>query len=127
MTKNGYGKRTPFDNFRVMKHRGGSGVVCQNVNQKTGLLCGINVVSEDDDLMMITNSGILIRTPARDVSLLSRTAGGVIIMRLAEGQSVVNFTKVAREEESEHDGELQDETPEVENTTETAVAETGEN
>ena len=101
ITRNGFGKRTPFDNFRVMKHRGGSGVICQNVNEKTGLLAGINAVSEEDDLMMITNSGIIIRTPAKDVSLLSRAAGGVIVMRLAEGQEVVNFTKVAREEELE--------------------------
>ncbi len=114
ITRNGFGKRTPFDNFRVMKHRGGSGVICQNVNEKTGLLAGINAVSEDDDLMMITNSGMIIRTPAGDVSLLSRAAGGVIVMRLAEGQEVVNFTKVAREEELEEDTPEGDSTDAVE-------------
>ncbi len=101
ITENGYGKRTEFDQFRIMKNRGGFGVICQNVTEKTGRLAGILAVSEDDDLMMITNAGIIIRTPAADVSLLSRSAAGVIVMRMADGQKVVNFTKVAKAEEAE--------------------------
>ena len=101
VTENGYGKRTPFDNFRVMKNRGGMGVVCQNTNDKTGKLAGIVSVSDDDDLMLITNLGTIIRTPASDISVLSRSAGGVIVMRLGEDQHIVNFTKVAKEEEEE--------------------------
>ena len=117
ITENGYGKRSPFDNFRVMKNRGGMGVVCQNITEKTGALAGIAAVSEDDDLMMITNLGTIIRTPAAGVSLLSRSAGGVIVMRLGEGQNIVNFTKVAKSEEEEQTSE----TAEGENT-ETAEA-----
>ncbi len=101
ITRNGYGKRTPFENFREMKHRGGHGVVCHNLSEKTGKLCGIATVDDEDDIMMITDSGTIIRTPARDIPSYSRTAGGVIVMRLAEGQSLVNFTKVKREEEDE--------------------------
>ncbi len=105
ITRNGYGKRTPFENFREMKHRGGHGVVCHNLSEKTGKLCGIATVDDEDDIMMITDSGTIIRTPAKDIPSYSRTAGGVIVMRLSEGQSLVNFTKVQREEEVEEEAE----------------------
>ena len=101
VTEGGYGKRTPFSDFREMKNRGGKGVTCHNLSEKTGALCGIATVSDDDDLMMITDGGTIVRTPACDIPTYSRTAGGVIMMRLADGQRIVNFTKVAREEEEE--------------------------
>ena len=103
ITRNGYGKKTPFDDFRVMKNRGGHGVVCHNLSEKTGKLCGIAAVDDDDDIMMITDSGTIIRTPARDIPTYSRTAGGVIVMRLAEGQALVNFTKVQKEDDEDID------------------------
>ena len=101
ITQNGYGKRTNYSDFREMKNRGGVGVQCHNISEKTGLLCGIESVSDDDDLMMITDAGTIIRTPVCDVPHYSRTAGGVIMMRLAEGQTLVNFTRVPKEEEDE--------------------------
>ena len=101
ITGNGYGKRTEFGDFRPMKNRGGFGVVCHNITQKTGRLAGINSVGEDDDIMIITDSGTIIRTPVRGIPVYSRGASGVIVMRLAEGQSIVNFTKVAGAEEEE--------------------------
>ena len=103
VTEGGYGKRTPFSDFREMKNRGGKGVTCHNLSEKTGALCGIATVCDDDDLMMITESGTIVRTPACDIPTYSRTAGGVIMMRLGEGQRIVNFTKVAREEEEEEE------------------------
>ena len=105
VTERGYGKRSPFDDFRTMANRGGFGVRCQNVTEKTGLVAGIAAVDGDSDLMMITDQGTIIRTPASDLSILSRTAGGVIVMRLPEGQYVANFTVVAKEEEDEADTE----------------------
>ena len=99
VTRNGYGKKTDFDDFRVMKNRGGHGVVCHKLSEKTGKLCGIAAVDDDDDIMMITDSGTIIRTPAKDIPVYSRTAGGVIVMRLAEGQALVNFTCVHKDEE----------------------------
>ena len=81
-----------------MKNRGGGGVICHNLTDKTGLLAGIISVDDDDDIMMITDSGIIIRTPASGVSVYSRTASGVIMMRLDEGQKLVNVTKTAKEE-----------------------------
>ncbi len=101
VTERGYGKQTDFDDFRVMKNRGGMGVTCHHLTEKTGLLCGIRSVSDEDDIMMITDSGTIVRTPVSEIPSYSRTAGGVILMRLGEGQSLVNFTAVAHEEPEE--------------------------
>jgi DNA gyrase subunit A len=103
ITEGGFGKRTPFSDFREMKNRGGKGVTCHKLSEKTGALCGIAAVSDEDDLMMITDGGTIVRTPACDIPTYSRTAGGVIVMRLAEGQRIVNFTKVAREKDEEEE------------------------
>ena len=119
VTENGFGKKTDFEDFRVMKNRGGFGVVCHKLSDKTGMLCGVATVSDEDDLMMITNTGTIIRTPVADVPTYSRTAGGVIMMRLNEGQSLVNFTKVPHEEPEEDEGVEATETA-------TAVTETQE-
>ena len=97
ITENGYGKRTPFRFFRVMKNRGGAGVKCHNINDRTGLLAGISTVTDDDDIFMITDSGTVIRISAADIPAYSRGASGVIVMRLADGSKIVNFTKVPSE------------------------------
>ncbi len=109
ITENGFGKRTAFDDFRLMKNRGGVGVVCHNITDKTGKLAGIATVGESDDIMMITNSGTIIRTPVSGIPTYSRGASGVIVMRLAEDQTLVNFTKVASAEEEEKALETADE------------------
>ena len=101
VTERGYGKRTDFDEFRVMKNRGGYGVTCHHLSEKTGRLCGVATVCDDDDLMMITDGGTVIRTPVSEVPTYSRSAGGVILMRLGEGHSLVNFTKVPHEDPEE--------------------------
>ncbi len=101
ITENGFGKRTEFDDFRTMLHRGGRGVTCHNITEKTGKLASIATVDENDDLMLITNVGTIIRTPVSGVPVYSRGAGGVIVMRLNEGSVIVNFTKVEKEEEIE--------------------------
>ena len=86
-----------------MKNRGGGGVICHNLTDKTGLLAGIIAVSDEDDVMMITDNGVIIRTPAEGISTYSRTASGVIVMRLEEGQKLVNITNVAKEEEEDEE------------------------
>ena len=105
VTERGYGKRSPFEDFRTMINRGGFGVRCHNITEKTGLLAGIAAVDGDEDLMMITDQGTIIRTPASDLSILSRTAGGVIVMRLPEDQYVANFTVVAQEDKEEFESQ----------------------
>ena len=101
ITDNGIGKRTPFDDFREMKHRGGHGVTCQKITEKTGKLAAIISVLEDDDIMLITNEGIIIRTSVSSINVHSRTATGVIIMRLAEGATINNVARIEKAEEIE--------------------------
>ncbi len=101
ITEGGYGKRTPFDDFREMKNRGGHGVTCHKISDKSGKLCSIATVCEEDDVMMITDQGTIIRTPVSGINLYSRTASGVIVMRLAEGSSIINFARLEREDEIE--------------------------
>ena len=110
VTENGYGKRTDFDEFREMKHRGGAGVTCHKLTDKTGALSGIAAVGEEDDLMLITDQGTIIRTPVSGINVYSRTAGGVIVMRMEDDQKIVNFTKVSPDEEPEGEDTLTDET-----------------
>ena len=106
ITEKGFGKRTEFADFREMKNRGGMGVKCHNITEKTGDLVSIATVSESDDLIMITDQGQMIRTPVSGIPVYSRSAGGVIVMRLGENQKIVNFTKVPREEKDE-DAEIE--------------------
>ena len=96
ITENGYGKLTDFEDFRTMKNRGGKGVAAHGLSEKTGALASIATVDSEDDLMLITNEGMIIRTPVTDIPTYSRTAGGVRVMRLGEGEKIVNFAKVAR-------------------------------
>ena len=128
ITENGYGKRTEFDDFRLMKHRGGLGVTAHNITDKTGNLAGILSVDDNSDVMMITDAGIIIRTPAKDISTYSRSASGVIVMRLEEGQTIANITKVAREEDGDgdFDGENQVEEADTEITDAADTADTEE-
>ncbi|MBR2453999.1 MAG: DNA gyrase subunit A [Clostridia bacterium] len=108
VTEKGYGKRTDFDDFRLMKHRGGSGVTCQNITEKTGRIASVASVSEDDDIMMITDTGTVVRIHANEIPAYSRSATGVIVMRTAENATIVNFIVVpdGNKDEEEAEGEL---------------------
>ncbi len=103
VTERGYGKRTEFNEFRQMKNRGGSGVICHNISEKTGKLAGICAVEEQDDLMLITDQGTIIRTPVAGINTYSRSASGVIVMRLDDDQKIVNFTKVSPDEKKDEE------------------------
>ena len=112
VTENGFGKLTEFDDMRSMKNRGGSGFKCHNINDRTGSLTGIATVSTDDDIMMITDQGMIVRTPVSGIPVYSRTAAGVIVMRLAQESKLVNFTSVTDEYgngDAEADVEAEDE------------------
>ena len=100
ITENGFGKKCAFDNY-TCHNRGGKGVTCHNINEKTGKLAGIMAVEDSEDLLMITNEGTIIRCPVAGIPVYGRTAGGVIVMRLSEDAKVVNFTKVDHEDEEE--------------------------
>jgi len=98
ITEKGFGKRCEFDDFSA-HNRGTKGVCCHKLSDKTGDLCGICAIDEDEDIMMITSEGTMIRIPVSDIPVYSRTAGGVIVMRTAAETRIVNFAKVAKEED----------------------------
>ena len=104
ISEKGYGKRTEFGEFRVA-HRGGKGVIVQGISERTGRLCGIATVKEEDDLMMITASGTIIRTPVAGINVYSRSAAGVIVMRIGDGDRVVNISTVSVQDEAEEEQE----------------------
>ena len=132
VTENGLAKRTAFSDFRLMKHRGGKGIIAHNINDKTGLLCSIATVAEDDDVMLITNEGTIIRTPVSGINLYSRTASGVIIMRLDDGAKIYNFARIEKNEEIEEESAREEEAlqsapvPELDEEAEDGVSETAE-
>lgn len=98
ITENGFGKRTELDEYRV-QNRGGKGVITYKITPKTGNIVGIRVTNEDDDAMLITNSGIIIRIKVKDVSILGRATQGVTLMRTSENEKVVSIETLAPEEE----------------------------
>jgi DNA gyrase subunit A len=77
------------------------GVIAQKITDKTGALCGISVVKADEDIMMITNDGTIIRTPADGIPLYGRPAAGVIVMKLYDGAKLVNFALTEKEKEED--------------------------
>ena len=101
VTERGMGKRTSFDDFRQMKHRGGKGVTCHNITEKTGKLATVVTVAEDDDIMIITDEGTIIRMNVSGINVYSRTAGGVILMRVGEDTVINNVARLERAEEIE--------------------------
>ena len=100
ISENGYGKRTAPEEF-ALHHRGGKGMRCYNVVDKTGPLVGARMVDDTDEVIMITNEGILIRIPVADISILGRSTSGVKCMNIdAESDiRVANFAKVCETEE----------------------------
>ena len=121
VTENGMGKRTKFDDFRQMKHRGGKGVTCHNITKKTGKLATVITVADDDDIMMITGEGTIIRTSVESINIYSRTATGVILMRLNEGCVINNVARLEKAEEIEAESAEIDR--EIENTPSPVIAE----
>ena len=112
VTQNGYGKRTEMEEYlrtgpegeKVPQSRGGKGLKNYNITPKTGLIAGICAVSEEDDVMLIENGGVIIRVPAASINVYRRTVQGVIVMRIEEGNQVVALQRVENEEK-ETDGE----------------------
>ena len=97
----GYGKRSKISEFPI-HNRGGKGVTCHKASDKLGQLCGIQAVSDEDDVMLITNTGMIIRTHVEEISVYSRTAAGVRVMRIGEDMKIVSFTRVDKQEEQEN-------------------------
>ena len=90
ITENGFGKRTELDEYRV-QIRGGKGVITYKITQKTGKLVGVRIASDEDDVMLITDTGTIIRIKVKDISVLGRSTQGVTLMRTSDGGKVVSI------------------------------------
>ena len=98
ITENGFGKRTELEEYRV-QNRGGKGVITYKITPKTGDIVGIKIVEENEDVMLITNSGTIIRFKVKDVSVLGRSTQGVTLMRTSGDERVVSIETVEPEAE----------------------------
>ena len=112
IAKRGYGKRTAIEEFRVQS-RGGKGIKAMNLTDKTGELADIELVYPDQDLMMISNDGTVIRIPVASISQLGRNTQGVMLMRLAGDSEVVSVAPVEHSEEAELPDHEPSEEPEL--------------
>jgi DNA gyrase subunit A len=100
VSEKGYGKRTDIDDYRIT-NRGGKGVKTISVTEKTGELVAIKGVTDNDDLMIINKSGIVIRIGVDTLRVMGRATQGVRLITLKENDEIASITKVAREEEEE--------------------------
>ena len=103
ISEKGYGKRSKIDDYRVQS-RGGKGIITYKVNEKTGRLCGTVSVTDDDDLLIITSQGVIIRVRANEIPTLSRATSGVKLMK-SNKALVVDFALTDREEDEPEEGE----------------------
>ena len=116
VSENGMGKRTSISEF-TCQNRGGKGVKCYKITEKTGNVIGAKAVNEENEIMMITTEGIIIRLQCSDISILGRITSGVKLINLTEGVTVAGVAKVRDKEEKDNkesaaDNEETQETPE---------------
>ena len=97
ITENGFGKRTELDEYRVQT-RGGKGILTYKITAKTGNIVGIRITTDEEDVMIITENGTIIRLEVKDINILGRTTQGVTLMRTNEGK-VVSIETISPEEE----------------------------
>ena len=115
VTERGYGKRTPMDEyFRAdgPQKRGGYGLKGYQVTEKTGPVVGVKVVSDEDDILVINDAGVIIRMAVKDINVYSRSAQGVKLMNLDEGVKVISIARTDHEEEETGEGASAPETTE---------------
>ena len=120
ITQNGYGKRSEIDEFR-MQSRGGKGILAMRLTEKTGLLAAQMLVDDDEDIMLITDDGTIIRMPVSGISVIGRVSQGVRVMRVEDERRIVGVTATEREEEEN----TETETP-IEDAAQTETAEVQE-
>ena len=104
ITENGFGKRTELDEYRVQL-RGGKGVITYKITSKTGKLVGVRIATDDEDVMLITDKGTIIRLKVKDISVLGRSTQGVTLMRTTDGGKVVSIETITPEMMNEDEKE----------------------
>ncbi len=102
VTEKGFGKRTPAEEYRIQT-RGGKGLKTCNITERNGELISVKAVTGEEDLMLITANGVLIRMDVSDISTTGRNTQGVKLIRLDENSSVATVAKVEKDEEKEED------------------------
>lgn len=107
VTENGYGKRTSLEEFKL-QYRGGMGVKIHQLTEKTGLLTGVLVMEENEELMLITSEGVIIRLRGRDISQIGRVSQGVKLMNLDEGVSVVSVAKITEDDIADEESDQEE-------------------
>ena len=108
ISENGYGKRTPLTEYKVQK-RGGIGVRTLNITDKTGDMCALGVVDGTEDIMLINDAGIIIRTRVSEISVYGRDTQGVRLMNVDEDTRVVSAALVPPDEDENGNGEGEEE------------------
>jgi len=103
-TEKGYGKRTALDEYRAQA-RGGSGVISIKTSDRNGKVVGAIQVTDEDEMMLISNKGTLVRARAADVSIIGRNTQGVTLINIAKGEKLVSVAKIAETNEEESDSE----------------------
>lgn len=104
VTENGYGKKTPLEEYRIQS-RGGKGIYTYRITDKTGKLAGMKTVTDNDDIMLITSDGVVIRMHTDEISSYSRQTQGVRVMKLADDVQVVSIARTEREEDDEENSD----------------------
>lgn len=102
ITENGFGKRTELEEYRI-QNRGGRGVITYKVTLKTGKIVGIRIASDEEDVMLITDTGTIIRLKIKDISVLGRATQGVTLMRTNDGGKVVSIETIQEEKEEKEE------------------------
>ena len=101
VTENGYGKRTPIEEYirgsGEPQHRGGKGMKSYNCTEKTGPVADCKVVDEDDDLLIISDDGTIIRMDVAEISVYGRATQGVRLMRVSDGSRVISIARTEKE------------------------------
>ena len=105
ITENGFGKRSLTEEYKC-QNRGGKGLKCHGISDKTGYLAGVRLAKITDEVMLITDGGVIIRTRVSEIPVYGRAASGVRVMRLGEGASVARFALVDPDAEAEDKPEL---------------------
>ena len=108
ITQNGYGKRTEIDEFRTQT-RGGKGILAMRLTEKTGLMAAQMLVDPDEDVMLITDDGTIIRMPVSGISVIGRVSQGVRVMRVEGESRIVGVTATEREEDAAEETEATEE------------------
>ncbi len=102
VTENGYGKRTPLDDYRVQK-RGGQGIITIRTTDRNGEVVGVAQVLDDDEVMLITDAGKVLRARVSGISTMGRATQGVRVMRLGTGEKLVSMARLAERDVADGD------------------------